>query len=78
MVSSSQKPADCPEGYYQAFYGTTNPCYECQKGFECPDTKKEPSACKPGYYAPLTGMLACLICPAGYYCTNTNTNDYFP
>ena len=37
----------------------------CPVGHECPEGSSTPHPCDPGYYAAVTGVAACVVCPAG-------------
>ena len=37
----------------------------CPVGHECPEGSSTPHPCDPGYYAAVTRLAACVVCPAG-------------
>ena len=47
------------------------PGKQCLAGHECPEGSADQSACVSGLYQPNVGQGACLVCPAGKYCDQT-------
>lgn len=72
----------CEAGNYCAFEYTltsgTSQKHTCPAGYTCIDTSMgAPTPCSAGYYHDSTGQsVACLSCPAGYYCPLQAVGDY--
>lgn len=66
----------CPAGYYCYKEGMTNYTVSpCPPGFYCYEATSSPVPCPAGTYKSEAGaenITECNLCPAGYYCPNTN------
>ena len=60
----------CSAGYYcPGGANVPNPAeFVCGVGFHCPEGSSEEQPCPPGHFTNVSGLAACLVCPAGFFC----------
>ncbi|KAF8822159.1 GCC2 and GCC3 domain-containing protein [Cardiosporidium cionae] len=59
----------CPSGYVCPFSATSKVTERCPQGHKCPEGSIFPFLCMPGTFANLEGLISCLPCPKGSYCS---------
>lgn len=62
----------CRAGYYCSGRADSDDQHECPEGNKCPEGSPNPIPCEAGYYQDERAKPDCKICPAGFYCNDTN------